>query len=354
MLCLHVDTEPSRILQQSDLPRSNDRNMVCVYVTGAAGFIGSHTVHALAKSGLRVSGCDLPDVMSRPLQQGRLKALAKPVGVDVVGLDVCDTDGLTDAFRRAPADIVIHLAALAGVRSSAEHPLAYAQANLIGFTSVLEACRRAKVRRLLYASSSSVYGNRGGQFAESDRTGPPTSYYAATKIANEAMASAYRLQMGLNSTGLRFFTVYGPWGRPDMAPYIFARAIHTGTAIKLFGRGQPRRDFTYIKDVVEVVCRLVQAPLNSPLPDVLNVGQSRPVRLLEFVNLLERAMDRTAKLEMHPLPPDDVVYTCADDRLLSQVVGPLAHTPMRQGLADLARWVKAWESIQSCPPASTS
>ena len=329
--------------------------MRSIFVTGAAGFIGAHLVQALAQQGLRVAGCDL---LSAPrllaLQEGRLATLTRTSGVDVAALDVCDTDDLTLALLEHEVDVVVHLAALPGVRASAERPLMYASANLMGFTSVLEACRRAGVSRLLYASSSSVYGHRGGQFAESDRTGPPTSFYAATKMANEAMAAAYKAQMGLNSTGLRFFTVYGPWGRPDMAPYLFAQAIRQGRAIKLYGHGQPRRDFTYIADAVDAVVRLVQQPLQQPLPDVLNIGHSQPVRLMEFVRLLEEALGRSAQIEMHRLPPDDVAYTCADDRLLQRVMGgPMRHTPLPQGLAHLVDWLDQWEPISVCPPVST-
>ena len=329
--------------------------MQSVFVTGAAGFIGAHVAQALAKHGLRVSGCDLLSASSMlALQDGRLTALIRDSGVDVTPLDACDTDALTLALLERQADVVVHLAALPGVRASAERPLTYANANLMGFASVLEACRRAGVRRLLYASSSSVYGQRGGQFAESDRTGPPTSFYAATKMANEAMAAAYKAQMGLTSTGLRFFTVYGPWGRPDMAPYLFAQAIRQGRPIKLYGHGQPRRDFTFIADAVDAVVRLVQQPLQQPLPDVLNIGHSQPVRLLEFVRLLEEALGREAQVEMHRLPPDDVAYTCADDRLLHRVLGgPMQHTPLRQGLARLVDWLDQWDPIPACQPAST-
>ena len=329
--------------------------MRSVFVTGAAGFIGAHVVEALALHGLRVTGCDL---LSAPrlltLQEGRLAALTRALGVEVAPLDVCDADALTLALVEHEVEVVVHLAALPGVRASAERPLMYANANLMGFTSVLEACRRAGVSRLLYASSSSVYGQRGGQFAESDRTGPPTSFYAATKMANEAMAAAYKAQMGLNSTGLRFFTVYGPWGRPDMAPYLFAQAIRQGRAIKLYGHGQPRRDFTYIADAVDAVVRLVQQPPQQPLPVVLNIGHNQPVRLLEFVRLLEEALGRSAQIEMRRLPPDDVAYTCADDRLLNRVLGgPMQHTPLPQGLAHLVDWLDRWEPISARQPIST-
>ena len=329
--------------------------MRSVFVTGAAGFIGAHVAQALAVHGQQVSGCDLLSASRMlALQDGRLTALVRASGVEVTPLDVGDTDALTLALLERQADVVVHLAALPGVRASAERPLTYANANLMGFASVLEACRRAGVHRLLYASSSSVYGQRGGQFAESDRTGPPTSFYAATKMANEAMAAAYKAQIGLASTGLRFFTVYGPWGRPDMAPYLFAQAIRQGRPIKLYGHGQPRRDFTFISDAVDAVVRLVQQPLQQPLPDVLNIGHSQPVRLLEFVRLLEESLGREAQVEMHSLPPDDVAYTCADDRLLHRVLGgPMQHTPLTQGLARMVDWLDQWDPIPACQPAST-
>jgi len=328
--------------------------MQSVFVTGAAGFIGAHVTHALASLGLRVSGCDLlaaPALLT--LQEGRMNALTRPYGVEVAQLDICDTDALAQALRHAAAHTVVHLAALPGVRASAERPLAYSQANLSGFTSVLEACRHAKVQRLLYASSSSVYGHRGGRFAESDRTGPPTSFYAATKMANEAMALAYRAQMGLNSTGMRFFTVYGPWGRPDMAPFLFAQAIRHGRPLRLHGEGRPRRDFTYIDDAVDAIVRMVQRPAELPLPDVLNIGCSQPVRLIEFVQLLEEALGRTAAREFHRLPPEDVAYTCADDRLLNQVLGPRRRTPLHEGLEKLSAWLDVWDPVHACQPDST-
>ncbi len=329
--------------------------MRSVFVTGAAGFIGAHVVQALAQKGMRVHGCDVLSAgRLLVLQEGRLTALTRPNGVTVTHLDVCDTDALTQALLEREIEVVVHLAALPGVRASAQRPLTYANTNLMGFASVMEASRRAGVGRLLYASSSSVYGQRGGQFAESDRTGPPTSFYAATKIANEAMAAAYKTQMGLNCTGLRFFTVYGPWGRPDMAPFLFAQAIRHGHEIKLYGHGQPRRDFTYIEDAVDAVVRLVQRPVHQPLPDVLNIGHSQPVRMLEFLRLLEEALGQSAQVQMHRLPADDVAYTCADVQLLNRVMGgPMRHTPLRLGLAQMVDWLDGWEPISACPPAST-
>lgn len=349
------DTDSSSIRQHADLPCFDHQRMRSIFVTGAAGFIGSHLSKALAVQGFQVKGCDLlPAPTLLALQEGRLQALTQPVGVEVMQLDICETDALVDALRGVEAETVVHLAALPGVRASAMRPLAYAQANLVGFTSVLEACRRAGVKRLLYASSSSVYGHRGGQFAESDRTGPPTSFYAATKMANEAMALAYRSQMGLDAVGLRFFTVYGPWGRPDMAPFLFAQAIRQGRPIRLHGHGRPRRDFTHVADAVDALVRLVSMPSSLPLPEILNVGHGQPITLLEFVRLLEDAIGQSATLEMHDLPPDDVAYTCADDRLLQRVIGPLQHTPMTQGLGQLASWLHDWDPLPTCPPASTS
>jgi UDP-glucuronate 4-epimerase len=167
------------------------------------------------------------------------------------------------------------------------------------------------------------------------------------------MALAYRSQIGLDAVGLRFFTVYGPWGRPDMAPFLFAQAIRQGRPIRLHGHGRPRRDFTYVADAVDALVRLVSLPSASPLPDILNVGHGQPITLLEFVRLLEDALGQSAALEMHDLPPDDVAYTCADDRLLHRMIGPLQHTPMAQGLGQLASWLADWDPLPLCPPAST-
>jgi UDP-glucuronate 4-epimerase len=328
--------------------------MTTVFITGAAGFIGAHLGRELSRKGLAVAGCDhFNPSTDKALQAARVETLLRPAGFELLRLDVNDTDTLEEALRARDVSTVVHLAALPGVRASSQRPLAYAQSNLLGFSSVLEASRRAGVQRLLYASSSSVYGNRGGQFAESDRIGPPTSFYAATKMANEAMALAYKAQMGLSCVGLRFFTVYGPWGRPDMAPYLFAQALRKGQAVKLFGHGQPQRDFTYIDDAVNAVARLVQSPLAPSLPEVLNIGLSQPVSVLDFVRVLESEVGRQAQLEMLPLPPDDVGYTCADDRLLSRVIGPMNRTPLQEGLHALVRWLQAYDPVDACQPAST-
>ena len=341
--------------QTPDLQGTHHPFMTSVFITGAAGFIGAHLGRVLARQGLRVAGCDhFNPSTDKALQQARVEALLCPAGVEVLRLDVNDTDNLERVLRTREVSTVVHLAALPGVRASSQRPLAYAHSNLQGFTSVLEASRRADVQRVLYASSSSVYGNRGGQFTESDRTGPPTSFYAATKMANEAMALAYKAQMGLSCVGLRFFTVYGPWGRPDMAPYLFAQALRKGQPLKLFGHGQPRRDFTYIDDAVNAVARLVQSPLALPLPEVLNIGLSQPVRVLEFVKVLEDLVGRPALLEMLPLPPDDVGYTCADDRLLSRVIGPMDRTALQDGLLALVRWLQVYDPVDACQPVSTS
>jgi len=329
--------------------------METVFITGVAGFIGAHLARLLRLQGLEVAGCDhLNPATDKALQRARIQALLHPHGIEVAPLDINDTEGLEQALAARQVGTLVHLAALPGVRASSHRPLEYARSNLQGFASVLEACRRTGVQRVLYASSSSVYGLRGGQFAESDRVGPPTSFYAATKMANEAMALAYRAQMGLNCVGLRFFTVYGPWGRPDMAPFLFAQALRKGQALQLFGHGQPRRDFTYVDDAVRAVARLVRSPLSLPLPEVLNVGLGQPVRILDFVQVLEEVVGRCAVLEMQPLPPDDVGHTCADDRLLNRVVGPMERTPLKAGLQALVQWLQVHDPVDACPAVSTS
>jgi UDP-glucuronate 4-epimerase len=349
------DTQTSPIRQRADLSSAHDRFMTSVFVTGAAGFIGAHLICELARRGFCVAGCDHFDpASSGELQAARVRALLNPVGLMPLRLDVNETERLVSTLRARRVETLIHLAALPGVRASSQRPLAYAQANLQGFASVLEASRQAGVQRVFYASSSSVYGNRGGQFAESDRTGPPSSFYAATKMANESMALAYKAQMGLSSVGLRLFTVYGPWGRPDMAPYLFAQAIRKGLPLRLFGHGQPQRDFTYISDVVDAITRLVQQPLNVPLPEILNIGHHQPVRIRDFVHAIEAIVGRAALIELHPLPPDDVGHTCADDRLLTRVIGPLQRTALQDGLLALVHWLQSFDPVDACQPAATS
>jgi UDP-glucuronate 4-epimerase len=330
--------------------------MSTILVTGAAGFIGAHVARALAQRGLRVTACDNFNAYYDPaLKQARVQQLLWPVGVNVSHVDLTDA-GLTQRLVDASgADVVLHLAAQAGVRHSVERPMDCVQANLLGFGSVLEACRRAGVAHLLYASSSSVYGHREGSgehgarpFSEDDRIDRPASFYAATKMANEAMAYATARVHGLPVTALRFFTVYGPWGRPDMACWLFAERIREGRPIRVFGRGELVRDYTYVADTVEAVCRLIER--GAPRPDAqgvpvqtFNVGHSVPMTVNELVAALERAIGRPALIDHAPLQAGDVPHTESDPTRLRAAVGDWPRTPMADGLGEFVQWLDWWQ-----------
>ena len=271
-------------------------------------------------------------------------------------LDLKDSAGVSQLFAQKMPRAVVHLAAQAGVRYSIENPAAYIQSNLDGFGNVLEGCRHQDVEHLVYASSSSVYGgNRQMPFSEQHAVNHPVSLYAATKKANELMAHTYSHLYGLPATGLRFFTVYGPWGRPDMAPILFAKAILSGSPIKVFNEGHMRRDFTYIDDIVEGVIRCLDKPATpdssfdplNPNPAtaavphrLFNIGNSQPTELLEFIALLEKALGRQAIKDLQPMQPGDVVATAADTSALEAWVGFQPNTPLQQGLEAFATWVQ--------------
>ncbi|RZS58508.1 NAD-dependent epimerase/dehydratase family protein [Sphaerotilus mobilis] len=330
--------------------------MSSILVTGAAGFIGAHVARALALRGHRVTACDNFNAYYDPaLKQARVQQLLWPAGVNVSHVDLTDpalTQRLVDA---SGAEVVLHLAAQAGVRMSVDRPLDYVQANLLGFGSVLEASRRAGIAHLLYASSSSVYGHREGEgehgakpFAETDRIDRPASFYAATKMANEAMAYATARVHGLPMTALRFFTVYGPWGRPDMACWLFAERIREGLPIRVFGKGQLVRDYTYVADTVEAVCRLIER--GAPPPDAqgvpvetFNVGHSVPTTVNELVAGLEAAIGRTALIEHAPMQAGDVPHTESDPTRLRAAIGVWPRTSLAQGLAEFASWLAWWQ-----------
>ncbi|WP_295537993.1 NAD-dependent epimerase/dehydratase family protein [uncultured Pseudacidovorax sp.] len=334
--------------------------MTSVLVTGAAGFIGAHAAAALARAGHRVVGCDSFNAYYDPrLKHARVAALLAPLGVAVAALDLSDVPATQDFFARQRCEVVLHLAAQAGVRHSVQRPLDYATANLMGFASVLEACRHSGVAHLLHASSSSVYGQRtNAPFREQDATDAPASFYAATKKANELMAHASAAVHGLPATALRFFTVYGPWGRPDMAYWGFAEAIQAGRPITLYGDGLLQRDFTCIDDVVDALLRLVRR--GPPVPDaggvpweVFNVGHRQPVRVIDFVGQLEAALGRRAVVAFAPRPPGDVALTCADPARLEAAIGPWAATPLADGLPRFVHWLHAWKGWDAAPaPAS--
>ena len=318
-------------------------------VTGAAGFIGAHAAAGLAADGWRVVGCDNFNSYYEPrLKHDRVAALLSPLNVPCEALDISDAAAVNQLFAKHGPTHVLNLAAQAGVRYSLIDPAAYVQSNLVGFANVLEACRQHGVQHLAYASSSSVYGARNQTpFREDDETRQPTSLYAATKIANEAMAHSYSHLFKLPATGLRFFTVYGPWGRPDMAYFSFAQKIMAGQPITLFADGLLHRDFTHVADVVESIRRLLnQLPpaLGQEVPHtVFNVGNRHPVQVVEFVRLLEAALGRKALIQFAPMQPGDVPMTCADTTRLQSWTGFEPRTELGEGLKGFARWLEGWE-----------
>jgi UDP-glucuronate 4-epimerase len=307
-----------------------------VLVTGVAGFIGMHCARRLLARGDKVAGLDnLNDYYSVKLKKDRLKQLpAKNFAFEKV--DLADGPALRRFFRKHRPDAVLNLAAQAGVRYSIENPRAYVDANLVGFANLLECCRERPVRNLVYASSSSVYGtNPKLPWSETQSVDHPISLYAATKKANELMAHTYSHLFGLKTTGLRFFTVYGPWGRPDMSAMLFASAIMKGKPIDVFNHGRMQRDFTYIDDIVEGTIRV----LDRPQPyEVYNIGNHSPVALRDYISMLERALGRKAKLRMRPMQPGDIEATYADTKRLRTAVGFAPATPLQAGLERFAQW----------------
>lgn len=328
-------------------------------VTGAAGFIGMHVTTALLSRGETVIGLDnLNDYYAVDLKESRLAHLTGRRGFTFERLDIADRPSLESCFARHGFTRVVHLAAQAGVRYSITHPHTYAAANLTGFLNLLEACRHGRVEHLVYASSSSVYGgNAKTPFSESDAVDHPVSLYAATKKANELMAHTYSHLYGLPTTGLRFFTVYGPWGRPDMSPSLFARAIFEGRPIDVFNDGKMQRDFTYIDDIVEGVVRVLDKPAtpsadyDAARPDaataaapwrVFNIGNHQPVELLDYIGLLESAIGKPAIKHFKPMQPGDVLTTYADTRALQDWVGFAPSTSLERGLNRFVNWVREY------------
>ncbi len=333
-----------------------------VLVTGAAGFIGFHLSRRLLRDGCRVVGLDnLNDYYDVRLKEARLAELGKEERADAftfVRGDLADADCLRRVFTEHAPDYVVNLAAQAGVRYSIEHPEAYIQGNVVGFANVLECCRAAKVRHLVYASTSSVYGlNTHLPFSTHEGVNHPVSLYAATKKSNELMAHAYSHLYGLPCTGLRFFTVYGPWGRPDMALFLFTKAILAGEPIQVFNGGRMRRDFTYVDDIIEGVRRLIDRPAqpdpawNAQQPDpasssapwrIYNIGNSTPVELNVFISALEQALGKTAVRELCAMQPGDVEATWADVNDLAREVDFTPNTPVEHGIAEFVRWYMAY------------
>jgi len=311
-------------------------------VTGAAGFIGYHVSERLLAEGRQVVGIDNLNAYYDPgLKRARLARLTRYPGFEFASIDIVDRVAVEAVFSREAFGNVIHLAAQPGVRHSIEHPHACAEANLIGFLHVLEGCRHARVRHLIYASSSSVYGgNTKLPFATADPVDSPISLYAATKRANELMAHCYSHLYDLPATGLRFFTVYGPWGRPDMAPFRFAAAILGGQAIDVYNYGRMWRDFTYIDDIAEGVMRIAaREPMGCRL---FNVGTSQPVGLMEFIGELEGALGRRARKRFLPTQPGDVIATHADVEDFWQAAGFRPSTPLAVGIERFARWYQEY------------
>jgi UDP-glucuronate 4-epimerase len=328
-----------------------------VLVTGAAGFIGYHLSLRLLAQGDAVLGVDsLNDYYEVSLKHARLERLRPVAGFRFEKLDLADRAATAALFARERFDAVVHLAAQAGVRHSLADPLAYVDANLSGFAHVLEGCRHGKVGHLVFASSSSVYGAaHRTPFSEHDPVDHPVSFYAATKRADELMAHVYSHLYGLPATGLRFFTVYGPWGRPDMAYFSFTAKILMGVPLQVFNGGEMERDFTYIDDIVEGVARVIRKPPAAgaaparPSPAVsgapyriYNIGNNRPVKLLRFIEILEECLGQKAVLELRPMQPGDVVRTCADVDDLARAVGFRPDTPIESGLARFVQWYREY------------
>ncbi len=334
-----------------------------VLVTGAAGFIGSALAEALCARGDEVVGIDnLNAYYAVNLKRARLARLDAAPNFSFLEIDIADAEATRNCFAQNGFDGVLHMAAQAGVRYSLENPAAYIDSNLVGFGNLLESCRQQAIAHLVYASSSSVYGaNEKIPFSEKDNVDHPISLYAATKKSNELMAHSYSHLYRIPTTGLRFFTVYGPWGRPDMSPILFADAIVRGEPIRVFNQGRHRRDFTYIDDIVDGVLRcldripapdpnwsgLVPDPSSSSAPwRIYNIGRGEPVELLRYIELLEQALGKTTRKELVEAQPGDVEQTFADIGALSAETGYQPAVALEQGLVRFADWYKDYYQLQ--------
>ena len=328
-------------------------------VTGAAGFIGFHTTRALLERGIEVVGLDsLNEYYDPTLKRARLARLEEHAGFTFAHLDIADAPALTALFSKHRFDRIVHLAAQAGVRYAMEDPHAYIRSNIVGFQNLLEELRRHGTEHLVYASTSSVYGgNTKMPFSASEGVDHPLSLYAATKKSNELVAHSYAHLFGIPSTGLRFFTVYGPWGRPDMALFTFVRKILAGEPIEVFNNGQHKRDFTYIDDIVDGILRVADRPaapdpdFDSDQPDpatsnapwrIYNIGNNKPVALMDFIAAIEDALGRKAEMRMLPMQPGDVPATFADIDPLRTQFGFEPRTSMREGVARFVDWYRAY------------
>ncbi|MDB5748937.1 MAG: NAD-dependent epimerase/dehydratase family protein [Massilia sp.] len=319
-----------------------------VLVTGAAGFIGSFVASRLARMGMTVAACDnFNDYYATDLKHGRVEALLAPHGIRCEAVELADALQVNRLFERVRPAYVVHLAAQAGVRYSIENPSAYVQSNLVAFANILEACRQFKPLHLVYASSSSVYGaSHQAPFRETDRSDEPVSFYAATKKANEALAHSYSHLFGVAASGLRLFTVYGPWGRPDMAYFSFAQKMLRGETIPVFAQGALQRDFTYIDDIVEGIVRVLAKPpgaTGSVAPHTLfNIGNHQPVRVMDFIAALEEVVGVKARIQFLPMQPGDVPMTYADTSKLREWVGFAPATSLLDGLREFRNWLVIW------------
>lgn len=319
-----------------------------VLVTGAAGFIGYHVSQRLLQDGIQVFGIDnLNDYYAIDLKKSRLAELEPNQSFQFQCLDLSDRDGMETLFESNTFDGVIHLAAQAGVRYSLENPHAYVDSNLVGFLHILEGCRQSQVSHLVYASSSSVYGaNKKVPFSVKDNVDHPVSLYAATKKSNELMAHSYSHLYQIPITGLRFFTVYGPWGRPDMAYFKFVDAISNNKSIDVYNHGKMQRDFTYIDDVVEGIIRVLHQPPNldttTPPYKLYNIGNNQPVTLMRFIEVIETAMGKAAEKNFLPMQPGDVPATYADVDALMNDVGFQPKTPIEEGIQKFVTWYRSY------------
>ena len=319
-----------------------------VIVTGAAGFIGMHLSERLLGLGHAVVGVDdFNAYYPVALKEARAARLAAYERFGMVRLDVADAPAFEALAARVRPDLIVHLAAQAGVRYSLEQPFAYERANVAGHLSVLEACRQVGVIQLVYASSSSVYGDHplGAEgFSETDPVNAPASLYAATKRSCELMSTAYSGLYGLRQTGLRFFTVYGPWGRPDMAYYGFAQKIMAGEPIEVFGEGRMARDFTYVDDIIDGIIGVIDHPAAEGENRIFNIGDSRPVGLMRMIEVLEQALGRTAEKRMRPMQPGDVTATFANVANLNRLCGYAPKVPIEEGLPRFVQWFQSFAS----------
>ena len=330
-----------------------------ILITGVAGFVGFHLANLLSKNDYKIFGIDnLNNYYDPELKNSRLRELGKYQNFEFFKIDLLERERLNELIKDKKIEYIIHLAAQAGVRYSIENPFAYSESNLSAFLNVLEACRNNPVKHLIYASSSSVYGGNIKQpFSETDNVDHPISLYAATKKSNELMAHTYSSLYKIPTTGLRFFTVYGPWGRPDMAYYSFTKAIIEGQPIKVFNRGNLERDFTYIDDIVSAVSKLVEkAPLENSNWDknkadpstsfapykIFNIGNNKPVKLMDFISILENEIGVEAIKEYLPMQPGDVLSTYADITLLTEYIDYQPSTTIEEGLKSFVQWYRTY------------